>query len=393
MSGNFGQPRDLFGKDLYIQGKKVIDKNFNIKSTTTKANSISASQSLFLPVKAASSGTTTTTGSLLFDTDTSKLSVFNGTAWSAAALASDLAVFQPKCGGGTPPVLQFELISDTAPLNYCSTRAVSVIQHRDTLDGGFNDGIPAQVIQNTSTGNGVVNSSLESSSTIWMGQYVYHKKTGDGSAQQVTFVGELGPAGPGGYNEMGGFCGINTNFGSNKAYISGVEVAVLDSPDLGVHSYDTRLQAVVGRVSKYHSSMRNSACFYASSEGSQPVGSVLSCNPQGLAQWFRGIDLKDATFTSGQACLFPNNTNLAWLTQTGNPVPVLYLSGGNDVYLSMSGSTTAVNITTNTAAIRLSVNNDPYNAVSIFVGGALQTIQAGAPNSGGMGYRQLIIPN
>lgn len=59
----------------------------------------------------------------------------------------------------------------------------------------------------------------------------------------------------------------------------------------------------------------------------------------------------------------------------------------------MSGSTAAVNITTNTAAIRLSVNNDPNNAVSIFVGGALQTIQAGAPNSGGMGYRQLIIPN
>lgn len=39
------------------------------------------------------------------------------------------------------------------------------------------------------------------------------------------------------------------------------------------------------------------------------------------------------------------------------------------------------------------ISSDASNPINVYVGGALQQVTAGAPNSGGAGYRQLIVPN
>lgn len=360
-----GIHKDGIFTDLYINGTRVLDENRSLRVTNAKVRD---------------------------DMNVlGNLSVNNIISPSIDYLQEQLDVFNPK-NLPTTGALQFELVNDTSPLNYSSSRAISVIQQRDTLPGGSNELIPGTVEQFTNTGNGVVNSGIEYSSTIWMSKFVEQTKTGDGSGHCFTGIGQLGPYGPGGYNELGGFQGTFTNIGSHKGTISGVEVGVVDSPDGGVTSYDTKMEAVVGRVAKFNPSSRLSTAFYASSEGSQPPNGVLMVNPQG-ANFIRGIDLKDGNFTSGQAVLLPNNTNLGWMLNSATPAPIMFVDSTNAIYIQMPTSSTPVNIATNTSAVRLSVDNDPSNAVAMWLGGSLQRVTLGAPNSGGSGFRALIVPN
>jgi len=234
--------------------------------------------------------------------------------------------------------------TDSSQLDYSGSRAGYVWQHRDAADGGSNELIPGAVMQFNSTGNGIVDSASEVSTTIWQGLYSYHGKTGDGSAHCFTSIGQLGAVGPGSYNELGMYQGELTNTGSSKGTLSGVEMLLKDSPDGGVTSYSTRMEPVLGRIAKYHNTTRRAVNFTASSEGTLPPDAILGGKSAGLGQWKRGIDFSGLTFTLGQALLSPNNTSLAWLDSSGNAVPILGVSSINVAFARPAASSATLDL-------------------------------------------------
>ena len=248
-----------------------------------------------------------------------------------------------------------EVVKDGAPLNYSDTRAAYVLQQRDTLNGGTNALIPGAVFQFNSTGNGTVTAASELSQTIWQGLFSFQKKTGDGSAHTFTSIGELGAYGPGGYNELGLFQGQGTNTGSLLGTISGVEMLIGDSPNGGVSSFPTKMQAVVGRIAKYNTTARPSYNFYASSEGTQAPNGILGINTGGLKSWARGFDFNGAVFTSGQFGLAPNNTSLAWMDTVGVAKPVLGVSNVNTTFLRAASDAAFLDLQTQTGATQIRV--------------------------------------
>jgi hypothetical protein len=286
-----------------------------------------------------------------------------------------------------------QVTKDASPLNYSNTRAASILQHRDTAAGATDELIPGAVDQFNVSGNGTVNSATELSQTIWQGRYVYMSKTGDGSAHCATGIGQLGAVGPGGYNELGGFQAELTNTGSALGTMSGVEMLLKDSPNGGTSTYSTKMQAVVGRIAKYNSTIRKSHNFYASSEGTIAIDAVLGVNPTGLATWQRGFDFQGAVFSTGQFGLAPNNTFLAWLRSDGTARSILGVSNTNNTILAAANTTNKVAITNSALASRLEVDNATNDAVLIWVGGVLKRIGQGAADSAGAGFRTLVVPN
>lgn len=231
-----------------------------------------------------------------------------------------------------------QIIADSAPLDYGTTVAASVLQWRDASNRNTNQLVPGAVFQFNSTGDGTVNSSAELSQTIWQGLFGYMNKTGDGSAHCFTGIGQLGATGAGGYNELGAFQAELTNVGSALGTMSGVEMLLKDSPDGGVSTYSTKMQAVVGRLAKYNPTIRKSYNFYASSEGNLPPNGIIGVNGGGLHQWQRGIDFQGASFSTGQFLLAPNNTSMAWLDSTGVAKPIMGLDSANGVFIKAAGS-------------------------------------------------------
>jgi len=304
-------------------------------------------------------------------------------AWAGAG-------FKPRVD---PTTGKLWLNTDASALDYSTSRAGLVFQHRDTASGATNELIPSAVFQFNATGNGTVNAGIELSQTIWSGQFNYMKKTGDGSAHTFTAIGELGAYGPGAYNELGMFQGEATNTGSALGTMSGVEMLLKDSPDSGASTYSTKMQAVVGRIAKYNPTSRKSHNFYASCEGTQAIDAILGGNPGGLASWLRGFDFQGLTFTTGQFGLAPNNTFLAWLRSGGAAAPVIGVNNADDVFIAATNASGRVDISTSSFATRLAVDSDASNAVLVWVGGSLKRVTEGAADSAGAGYKQLRVPN
>jgi hypothetical protein len=233
--------------------------------------------------------------------------------------------------------------TDPAALDYSTSRA-----------GIANELIPGAVDQFNVSGNGVVNSGTELSQTIWQGRYLYMNKTGDGSAHSATIVGQLGAVGPGGYNELGGFQGQMTNLGSTLGTMSGVELLLSDSANAGTTSFNTKMQAIVGRIAKYNATARKSYHFYASSEGTLATDAVIGVNPA-ANNFFRAFDFSNANITSGQFGVVPNNTSLAWLDSTAAARTILGVDAGNNFYVQPASAAGSVSLRDFAGVSRLEV--------------------------------------
>jgi len=285
-----------------------------------------------------------------------------------------------------------EIQKDGTPLNYGTTRASWVLQHRDTASGATNELIPGAVWQFRSSGNGTVTAGSELSQTIWQGLYSFMEKTGDGSAHSFTAIGELGAYGAGGYNELGLCQGEGTNKGSALGTMSGVEMLLKDSPDAGVNTYSTKMQAIVGRIAKYNPTVRKSYHFYGSSEGTQYTNGIIGVNPSGN-KFQRGFDFEGADFNSGQFGLAPNNTFLGWLNSTGSAKSILGLNSSNNTYLAFQSTSNKGVLSDHSFNSVLEWDDNANDGVLIFVGGSVKRIGQGAIDSGGVGFRQLIVAN
>jgi hypothetical protein len=283
--------------------------------------------------------------------------------------------------------------TDSSPLDYSTTRAGFVWQHRDSASMIAGDQIPGAVFQFTYTGNGVVTAASRLSESIGWGLFAYMRKTGDGSGHCFTGIGEIGAYGPGLYNEGGLFQGTITNTGSINGTISGVEVLLKDSADGGVTDFATQMSGVVSRLAVYNNNVYGQYNFVPSSEGDKAVQAILKPNVAGFAQWQRAFDLTGVTYTTGEIMLSPNNTFLSWFTAGGVNKPLFGMASTDNTIIAAPSAGKSILLTTNTFSTAMQISDDATNRVSIFVGGTLLTVGVGAANSGGAGNRALIVPN
>ncbi len=255
---------------------------------------------------------------------------------------------------------RFEVQKTDSPLNYAAdTRAAFVVQQKDTQGLGAQQLDPGAVFQFESTGDGVVNAGTYYSESIWEGLLATMKKSGDGSGHAVTFIGELGNVGAGGYNELGGYQGTLTNISSTNGTMSGVEVLLKDSPDAGATSFDTQMSAVIGRVAKYSAGrVRRTQAFFASSEGTVTPDAVLAINgtPTAPNGWRMGLDLSGGSFETGVAMLLPNDTNISFLDAADAVKPILGVSAADVLFMRPATAAAGIELQTFAGATGFKVN-------------------------------------
>ena len=183
------------------------------------------------------------------------------------------------------------------PWNFAGTQAAMVVQVHHNTDIAENTMEPGAVFDFEVSGGGTVDPSVDLSTSIHWGVQSSTRKYKSGSAQCFTAVGGLYDEGNDGYNELGLFQGEATNLGSTHGTISGVEVLCKDG------GFDTKINSVIGRTRKDNSDgTKQTSSFMASSEGSQPVGTVLTVNKQGN-RFENGIDLSNADITERGAVI------------------------------------------------------------------------------------------
>jgi hypothetical protein len=206
-----------------------------------------------------------------------------------------------------------EIQKRAIPLDYSGTDAGFVLQQTDTGNLATNTIVPQAVFDMASTGNGVVFPSTHISTSVWMGALGTMTKSGDGSGSVFTAIGitdaTAAPSGSTGYNEAGGFQGTMVNRASVNSTLSGVEIQLTDSPDLGfTKPGPTQLSFANCRLQKWNTDRtRWSTCLHASSEGSVAPDSIIQTDATS-STFVRGIDLSKATFTGGAAFLIGNGT-------------------------------------------------------------------------------------
>jgi len=306
-------------------------------------------------------------------------------------------VFNPATAGS-----RLEIQKDASPVNYAGTRASLVFQHRDTADGGNNEGIPAAVFLSTWDGDGVVTALPNFSATVGQGVLFAAEKYGDGSMHSASFKGQLWAGGAVGYNELALQSGDVTNRASMNGYIAGTEWLLKDGTGAGtsgVDNFPTALQGFVSRIAKWNSAAAPnypSINFLASSEGTVAPDSILGINNGGLKQWKVGVDLRNGTYTTGAAIALPNagylftndtgGTSRLFLGTNAANSNVIYANGNSGYFQVVNGPGTITMIECNDVI-------DATNPILLYVNGALKRVTVGAADSGGAGFRYLRVPN
>lgn len=276
---------------------------------------------------------------------------------------------------------RFEVDRCTSGLfDYSTSHANFVVQNCDSETLTSGQEVPGAVFAFTVTGSGPVTAGTYTSDAFWWGLLATMTKSGDGSGQAVTAIGSLGAVGPGGYNELGLFQGTNTNTGSTSGTLSALEVILSDSPDSGTTlPGPTQLHEVNCRIEKYNTSRtRTSTCLFASSEGSVAPDSILLVNgsPTAPNTWQAGIDFSGASFFTGAAAIFPNNSNLSWLNSSNSEVPILGVSNINVTYLRAATSTGEIQLqNSNGTAILTGGANGVTFSTGVTFGGTAQLPQ------------------
>ncbi len=246
------------------------------------------------------------------------------------------------------------------------------------------------------TGNGTIGSynGEPQSLSFSAGLLSNTEKWGSGSGH--AFTANVTVMNTTGYAEGGGFQGVVTNTSSFSGiinYLSLFEGIVKDS-GLATHMSCAALRVVkdnLGSTGRTHA-------ITVSGEGAGTIDAILALNPSlGASNRFNiGFDLTKANLVSGRVMAMPNNTSLAWARADGSVVPSIFMDSSNILRLKSPGYGVyeGVSITGADDSIRLSVDNySPSDPVAIFCGGALRRVSIGAPDSGGTGFRTLIVPN
>jgi hypothetical protein len=197
------------------------------------------------------------------------------------------------------------------------------------------------------------------------------------------------------YTEGGGFQGSVSNTAAAGHYLSLFEGIVNDG------NFDTNMNCAALRVQKgAATSVNPTNVILVSGEGTGTIDRIITMNPSAGStnKFHTGIDLSLAQFTSGRSMLLPNNTNLSWMTPSAAAVPIMYLDSLNIFRIQFPGTGTYEGVAICDTAQNFQFTADNYGGaggdhIALYVGGALRRVTMGAINSGGTGFRQLLVPN
>ncbi|MBU0593364.1 MAG: hypothetical protein KKH74_06455 [Gammaproteobacteria bacterium] len=268
-------------------------------------------------------------------------------------------------------------------------------QHVDTGTGGNNEQIYNATFMFRSTGAGTIGTfdGKPQSLSFWYGLYSNMEKWGSGSGH--AFTANVTLMNTSGYAEGGGFQGSVSNIAAAGHYLSLFEGIVNDG------GFDTNMNCAALRVQKNATTSNNPTnAILISGEGTGTIDRILALNPSaGATNLFNtGIDLSRAHFATGVAMVMPNNSNLAWVNNAAAVKPILYLAADNLFRIQYPGVGTYEGVAVVDSAGAFQFTSDNYGGaggdhVSMYVGGQLRRVGVGALNSGGSGFRQLIVPN
>jgi hypothetical protein len=82
-----------------------------------------------------------------------------------------------------------------------------------------------------------------------------------------------------------------------------------------------------------------------------------------------------------------------WKDSSGVNQPILGVSATNISFMRPASSAAYAEVENYAGTAIFRATNDSTNPAYLFVNGALKNVTVGASNSGGTGYRQLIVPN
>lgn len=291
-----------------------------------------------------------------------------------------------------------EIQKTDTPANYAGTRAAFVFQYKDDEALGANEGVAGAYLLFTSTGDGVVDPVAPLSESIWQGMVVGSEKFGDGSQHSISAIGQLQAYGASGYNELGLVVGNGTNVGSMNGNVTACEFLLKDGTGpgtSGVDNFPTRMFGYISRIARWNSNALPVHSFYASSEGTIALSSVLGINPGGARLWEVGIDFRNALFSSDHAFIMPNEKFISALDSGGALRRIIGTNAAN-VNLIFANATSGYFQLATTGGVTLIEANhtlDATNPLLLYVNGALKRVTVGAADSGGAGFRYLRVPN
>jgi len=227
-----------------------------------------------------------------------------------------------------------------------------------TVSSGATNIVQGAVFQFNATGEGVVNATNHSSSSIWQGLTSTMTKTNDGSGQAFTAICQVGSnSGVSGYNECGGFEGSLSNGGngtfSSSANLSFAEGIVQDGTSTA-SSGATEMTDYVGRMAKWNTLTLPANNIVVTSEENQPINNILNVLPDGnlFSTWQAGINLTQAIFTSGSAIALPNNTSISFDNSSGTIATAYGVTATNITYMQPVSATGEACLT-NLSAVRV----------------------------------------
>jgi len=97
--------------------------------------------------------------------------------------------------------------------------------------------------------------------------------------------------------------------------------------------------------------------------------------------------------TFNAATYMKNNLAMYWKDGSGSSQPILGVSSSNITFIRPASGSAYVSVQAYSGSDGLRVTNDASNPVYMLVSGSLKQVTVGATNSGGTGYRALIVPN
>jgi hypothetical protein len=386
-----------------------LDKTFSLPPSVSGVSAILPVPQPLLPLvwnaaaTALENGSTSLTGDMLLRSNLAdSVNPAAGAALVARAVTTNTVqtITGEKLFSYVPTVNgpRLEIQKTNTPANYAGTRANFVLQHKDDEDLGSNQGTAGAYALFTSTGDGVVNAGAFLSESIWQGFVIGSEKYGDGSQHSVSAIGQLQAYGPGGYNELGLVVGNGTNVGSMNGNVTGCELLLKDGFGPGVSGTDnfpTRMFGMISRIARWNSNAYPVHSFYASSEGTVALSSVLAINSGGSRLWEVGIDFRNALFSSDHALIMPNQKFISALDNVGTLRRILGTNAANVNLLFANATSGYFQLATTGGVTLIEANHtlDGANPILLYVGGVLRRVSMGAADSAAPGYRLLAVPN
>tara|TARA_E500000318_G_scaffold74031_1_gene68698 strand:- start:625 stop:1581 length:957 start_codon:yes stop_codon:yes gene_type:complete len=223
--------------------------------------------------------------------------------------------------------------------------------------------------------------------SIYQGLRSNANKSASGSQHCFTASGALTTEINEGYAELGMFQGLIRNNGHSNGLLSGCEVYVTDSNEAGTPTA-TRMTGLFAQVTKNASTNRFSYGAVINSAGSQyaDAGVVIKGN------WSNGISMGEGAYQNS-AILLAQSHRITWSTTGAGSTSLTTNVNGMVQIRAGNGASSGFQVRHADDSVKFQVASYAADPIYLMFGGTLKQVLQGATNSGGGGYRMLIVAN